>query len=103
MGHARLPQPHASIRNTGTSGRLNHLRLQQNEKENDPLNGHIIGHSDVPGQTSRLSPADFKLRRFAGVSEAGACCRNPERSAAESKDLQRSLVPRGGLEPPRAV
>ena len=36
--------------------------------------------------TSFLSPADFKLRRLAGVSEAGACCRNPERSAAESKD-----------------
>jgi hypothetical protein len=26
------------------------LRLQQNEKENDPQNGHFIGHSDVPAE-----------------------------------------------------
>lgn len=26
------------------------LRLQQSEKANDPQNGHIIGHSDVPAE-----------------------------------------------------
>ena len=53
----------------------------------------------------RLAAPDPKLRRLAGVSEAGACCRNPEqpRTLGEgaSKDLQRLLVRKGGLEPPR--
>src|SRR5215510_12427005 len=45
----------------------------------------------------RFYPPDPKLSRFAGVSEAGARRRNPERS----RRIPMILVRKGGLEPPR--
>src|SRR6267142_1521913 len=76
------------------------MRLSQLRTERPEIGTATTSKTLAPGDDSRrhapFGVRDFKLRRLAGVSAAGACCRSPERREGSLK-----VVPGDGLEPSR--
>jgi hypothetical protein len=98
-GHSSMPitQPYVHPEPMQSSGLLlrsvqhniNRLTTRENSqvgtnpgtaKENEKTDSLQFIGAKGGLEPPRLTAPDPKLRRSAGVSEAGACCRNPERS-----------------------
>jgi hypothetical protein len=90
---AQRQRPHSSL-NGAFIYAGNNLSLPRAQPKSFPHTLACTGAPNTPASgvvESTIGPAGLNLRRLEGVSErtlrARAFCRNPERSAAESKDL----------------